>query len=288
MDRHRRPYTVLGAAAVVALIACGDPYLHTNPYDPSHPVDIAIAGPDTIFSLGENAQYTVQANPAWPDTGIVWALDTFTDYFFAAAPNASCTSQFAPGDTILHATTLGAYQSILMPLEPYSFTIGVEAWLGTIDTIHLTNHCNSGFTLDQVRTPRHVGYKQVVVMQRVTRIQLRCPDTHACAALAAGDSAFIWVDGFDALDNQISGLSNPTVNPASGNPTLPYQFTNPAIQAALKTNNPIATCVSRDTTIARTTPIGIRVARVTPLAAGSTWVVATRGALTDSLQIVVH
>ena len=288
--RRRRLYTVLGAAALVALIACGDPYLHTNPYDPAHRVDIAIAGPDTLFSLGEVGQYTVQTSPAWPDTGFVWAIDTFTDYFIVQPPPPAipCGTQVARGDTILHPTVPGSYESVLPPLEPYSFTIAVEVWLGTIDTTFITGQCGGGLTLTAGRAARHIGYKPVVVMQRVTRIQLRCPDTHACAPLTVGDSAFIWVDGFDALDNQISGLSNPTVNPASGNPTLPYQFSNPAIQAALKTNNPIATYVSRDTTIARTTPIGIRVARVTPLAAGTTWVVATRGALMDSLQIVVH
>ena len=63
---------------------------------------------------------------------------------------------------------------------------------------------------------------------------------------------------------------------------------NPAVERAQQTNNPVATYVSRDSTIARATPIGIRVAKVSGVKSGTTWIVATRGALADSLQVVVH
>jgi hypothetical protein len=135
--------------------------------------------------------------------------------------------------------------------------------------------------------PRHVAYKEVVVMQRLTRIQLRCPDTHVCAPLPVADTAFVWVDGFDALGRQIAMLANSTSNPATGNPITPYATTDTAILRVQKGKNPIATYVSRDSTVARMTPVGIRVARVIGVSPGSTWIVATRGALTDSLQIVV-
>ncbi len=286
--------TVVALVALVALVACGDPYLHTNPYDPVYPVEFTITGPDTLFSLGEVGQYVVQTNPPWSDTGFVWGIDTFSYYFDpplptqpAGAPSVPCVTRITLGDTALRGDGTGAYRSVLPPLEPYSFTISIEVSVGTIDTTISALGCN-GPVQPMVTRARHTGYKSVVITQRVTRIQLRCPDTHACAPLAVGDSAFIWVDGFDALNKQIAALTSSTANPADGNPPVPYVTLDTAILRVQKTNDPVVTYVSRDTTIARTTAIGIRVARVTPLQPGSTWVVATRGALSDSLQIVVH
>jgi len=279
------PRVLAIVASLVTLIACGDPYLHTNPYDPVFPVKMTITGPDTLFSLGEVGQYSLQTNPAWPDTGVVWAIDTFTNYFIV---DTTCRVQLAPGDTLLLGNGNGAYQSILPPLEPYSFKVAVEAWLGTIDSTTSAGTCNGGGITVQITAPRHVAYKSVVVMQRLTRIQLRCPNTHACAPLAMGDSAFIWVDGFDALGARIASLANSASNPATGNPIMPYATTDTAILRVQKGNNPIATYASRDSTIAKMTPIGIRVARVIGVNPGATWIVAMRGALMDSLQVVVH
>ena len=280
--------------ALVALVACGDPYLHTNPYDPVYPVEFTITGPDTLFSLGEVGQYTVQTNPPWSDTGFVWGIDTFSYYFDPplppqppGAPSVPCVDRVVSGDTALKGDGSGAYRSVLPPLEPYSFTISIEASVGTIDTLVSANSCTAPVQ-SLITRARHTGYKSVVITQRVTRIQLRCPDAHACAPLAVGDSAFIWVDGFDALNKQIAALTSSTANPKSGNPPVPYVTSDTAILRVQAGNDPVVTYVSRDTTIARTTAIGIRVARVTPVQPGSTWVVATRGALSDSLQIVVH
>ena len=282
---RRRQHALIGTAVLVALVACGDPYLHTNPYDPVFPVQFTIAGPDTLFSLGDVAQYSVQTNPAWPDTGFVWTLDTFTNYFIV--PGA-CFNQVELGDTVLRPVRAGLYQSIKPPLEPYTFTVPIAVWTGTIDSVTQVANCGGpGSRIVFVNEPRHIGYKSVVVTQRVTHIQLRCPATHGCAPLAVGDSAFIWVDGFDAGGSPIVGLASPTVNPATGNPLIPYPSRDTAILRAQRTNNPVATYLSRDSTVARATPIGIRVARVIAVKSGSTWVVATRGALQDSLQIVV-
>jgi hypothetical protein len=277
--------------SLAGLIACGDPYLRTNPYDPAVPVQATITGPDTLFSFGEFGQYSLQTDPVWPDTGIIWATDTFTDYFVVVGTLTSrCATQVTPGDTILLASGNGSYQSIRPPLEPYSFKVAIEAWLGTIDTTVAVNNmqCPGPNGTLQISLPRHIAYKTVVVTQRLTRIQLRCPDTHACAPLLAGDTALIWVDGFDALGRQIAALANSADNPATGNPVVPYATTDTSILRVLKGNNPIATYVSRDSTIARMTPVGIRVARVVGVSPGSTWIVATRGTLTDSLQVVVH
>jgi hypothetical protein len=289
--RRSSAYVAVGALFLSGALACGEQYLHTNPYDPAVPVEITITGPDTLFSAQEIANYTAQVSPAWPDTGFVWAIDTFTDYFIVPTP---CVSQVALGDTILAVDGSGTYRSVLPPLEPYAFKIAVELQLGTVDTsFSAVLTCDGPGVVVHTKTARHVAYKTVVVMQRVTRMQLRCPSTHACAPLTVGDSAFIWVDGFDALNHPILALTSPTANPSSGNPhagnpLTTYVLDNPAIQRAQQTNNPVATYVSRDSTIARATPIGIRVARVTGVKSGTTWIVATRGALADSLQVVVH
>ena len=83
MRAHRAPprrpgAAVAGAALLIIAFACGDPYLHTNPYDPVAPVTITIDGPDTIFSLGQLAQYTATEVPAFPDTALTWTIDTST------------------------------------------------------------------------------------------------------------------------------------------------------------------------------------------------------------------
>ena len=284
MRRHRRLGALIGIAVLTALIACGDPYLHTNPYDPAHVLPIAIVGPDTLFSSGEVARYMVQTSPPWPDTGVLWTIDTFTNY----PSEGGCGPPGPPRDTILLYSGAGTYQAFSPPLEPYKFTIPIEAWLGSIDSTVSSGTCGGGVGTTDVPYPRHVAYKTVVVMQRVTHIQLRCPTTHACAPLAVGDSEFVWVDGYDALGAPITALQDPAANPPSGNPPEPLVTTDTAILRAQTTNNPVATYVSRDTTIARSAPVGVRVARVTAVAPGSTWFVATRGALRDSLQIVVH
>lgn len=288
---RRPPYVMAAALVVAALIACGDPYLHTNPYDPVYPVVGTITGPDTLFSLGEVGHYSVQINPAWPDSGVIWAVDTFSDYFTTQQSLAlnPCIRVAVRGDTALVPTAPGAYESILPPLEPYSFKIAIEVWLGTIDTTVAIDagRCFGPNGTIGIPSPRHVVYKEVVVTQRLTSIRLRCPDTHACTPLTVGDTADIWVDGFDALGGGIKGLFA-SVNPATGNPDIPYVTTDTAILRVQKGNNPIATYVSRDSTIARATPVGIRVAHITAVNPGSTWIVATRGALADSLQVVVH
>jgi hypothetical protein len=48
------------------------------------------------------------------------------------------------------------------------------------------------------------------------------------------------------------------------------------------------TYLVRDTTIARASPVGIRATTITAINSGTTRVVATRGALADSLLLVVR
>ena len=58
--------------------------------------------------------------------------------------------------------------------------------------------------------------------------------------------------------------------------------------AAITTGTPMATFTSRDTTVASVTPVGIRAATVTARKSGTTWIVATRNSLLDSLQLTVR
>lgn len=249
--RGTRVVALVGAAVLVigfTFVACGDPYLHTNPYDPASPVEIAISGPDTLFSYSELATFSAQITPVFPDTAIEWATSD-TDNF---APSGPRTFRVASVD------------SLPLPLYPNTIVVGVMALIGREDT-------TLGINGAAVRSHNwtHVGLKNVVLTQRVVRIQLRCPDTHACDTLAAGATWSVWVDGFDALGYRIVTLTSATANPATG--------------------TPIATFVARDPTVASVSPVGIRAATVTALKSGGiTWIVATRDSLRDSLQVVVR
>jgi hypothetical protein len=282
MSAQSRFRVMVLAAAIVAAaaVACGDPYLATNPYDPVTPVQFTITGPESLFSLGEAAEFSVQTTPAFPDTAFVWSTDTFYDNQKFLGQDT--TTPIADGRLFLASQGAGAYRSLAPPLEPDAFNIAITVSVGNIDTTEAqclgeVNGFSNCFRV-QFKAPRHIAYRNVVVMQRVTRIQLRCPDTHACAPLAVGDSASVWVDGFDALGNAIVALTSSTANPPLGDP----QVTQGA------SDHRVVTYTSRDSTVARATPVGIRVCGVTALKTGTTWIVATRGALADSLQVVVH
>jgi len=249
--RGTRVVALAGAAALVigiTFVACGDPYLHTNPYDPAFPVEIAISGPDTLFSYSQLATYSAQITPVFPDTAVEWA--------------SSDTDNFAPSGA--PTFRVSSVDSLPLPLYPKTIAVSVMALLGQEDT-------TLGINGSAVRSHNwsHVGTKNVILTQRVVRIQLRCPDTHACDTLAAGATWSVWVDGYDALGYQIVTLASATANPATG--------------------TPIATFVARDTTVASVAPVGIRAATVTALkSGGTTWIVAMRDSLRDSLQVVVR
>ena len=270
---ERRIVALCGAAVLVAAFACGDPYKHTNPYDPAVPVEMNITGPDSLFSYGEAAQYTVRTIPAFPDSAITWNIDTTTIHRGGNVDTiigCCLTANPGTGDTVVEGDSLfklkgfGTYQSIAPPLEPVTQTVTVEALIGRVDTTLAT----WGRGAIQTNQYRHYGYKSVVLTQRLTRIQLRCPDTHVCDTLSAGGTWSVWVDGFDALNRQIYALTSSTANPIRGSPIVTYTARNPLI--------------------ASVAPVRIRAANVTALKTGTTWIVATRGSLLDSLALVVH
>ncbi|HTR76727.1 MAG TPA: hypothetical protein VMH39_01395, partial [Gemmatimonadaceae bacterium] len=214
-DAHRR-VALFGLAALTVALACGDPYLHTNPYDSAVPVSFEFSGPDTLFSLGQIGRYHVQTTPPFPDSAFIWVVDT-AQILKTGSDSAVDGTQYVSngGD--------GSIQVRTLPLEPVYTTIGLHADLGTIDTLYnivLPTTVGGYEQWESIRgvLARHIGTKLVVLMQRVTRIQLRCPDTHACDTLSAGGAASVWVDGFDALGKQIAALTSSTANPATGHP----------------------------------------------------------------------
>jgi hypothetical protein len=74
----------------------------------------------------------------------------------------------------------GAVQLVNPPLEPSFVTIAMHAGIGTIDTtVQVYSLACLCTVLKLIHVPRHVGTKTTIVMQRVTRIQLRCPGAHA-------------------------------------------------------------------------------------------------------------
>jgi hypothetical protein len=172
-----------------------------------------------------------------------------------------------PGNLFLKSVGGGVFESIAPPLEPRALRIAIGASVGSIDT---AVSISVGLQIVLVRTHvfRHTGYKTIILMERIARIQLRCPVTHACDTLAVGNAWSVWVDGFDALNRQVYSLTSSTANPSTGPPVVTY--------------------ASRDTTIAYVATVGTRAATVTARQVGSTWIVATRGALSDSLHLVVR
>jgi hypothetical protein len=241
----RRRFALFCPALLVAAVACSD-YAHTNPYDPATEVAIQISGPDTLFSSSELGTFSAQSIPAFPDSAFQWASSDSTVFF----PSGIAT-----------------FRSSAPPLYPLTQTVTVSALVGQQDTTEQENIGGANILINTY-VWRHAAYTQVVLTQRVTHIQLRCPDTHACAPVPADSSWSVWVDGFDALNHGIVGLTTTTVNPLTG--------------------IAVATFTVRDTTVASVLPVGIRAANVTAKKTGTTWIVATRGALLDSLQLVVQ
>jgi hypothetical protein len=217
-----------------------------------------ITGPDSLFSYGEIAHYSVQTVPAFPDTSFLWGIDT------VSLPRPGTTDTLVTGEIVFNPSGQGGYVSIMPPLEPATVTIAVAALLGATDTTVATYDRGT----IQTSVYRHFGYKEVVLTQRLTRIQLRCPDIQACDTLAVGGTWTVWVDGFDRLNHAIITPVGGAANPKRGAPVAMYAV--------------------RDTTVATMVPNGIRVAGVTARGTGATWIVATRGALADSLQLVVR
>lgn len=236
-------------ASLATALACGDPYGRTNPYDPQTPIELSLSGPDSLFSSGEFAQYHVLSAPAFPDTAGAWGV-------------AGC-GLVCP----LKSGGFGRFQVFAPPIEPATQTLTIVVQLGGYDTTNtISNGGGVSFAIPSTAYRRRYT-KDVVITQRVTHLQLRCPDSHTCPPRSVGDSLTVWVDCFDALNGPLTGLTSPTGNIFTGAPLVTY--------------------VSRDPSVATATPVGIRAASVRALKSGSTWIVASRNSLADSVQVVV-
>jgi hypothetical protein len=151
----------------------------------------------------------------------------------------------------------GSFFSHAAPLWPQTETVQVSIGVGRNNLLNLPHYSYA-----------RVFNGSVVVTQRLVQLHARCPDTNICDTLSAGASWSVFMDGFDALGSGIAGLVTPTMNP----PDVPA----------------IAQFIVRDTSIASASPIGMRAASVTAKRSGSTWLIAQRDSLRDSLQLVVR
>ncbi len=190
-----------------------------------------------------------------PDT--LWNASDFAQYSFESVPAITdSTANWSGGSSDFRGDMSGGYLVYTPRLYPETETVSVELDIG--------KYQGMGGGADW----RRQFSKPVVVTQRLVRIQLRCPDVRACDALAAGDAWSVWLDGFDSKGSRPTGMVNPKDNPATG----------PAL----------GTFTSRDTTIATVSAAGARVATVTAVKSGTTWLVASRDLLRDSLQLIVR
>jgi hypothetical protein len=238
-----------GIAAMMISTACYD-YTHTNPFDPATPATASIVGPDTLYSLSQLIQYTVQGDPPFTDSLALWS---------ASDPDA------LRGGTSV-CCSLGYFQLFHAPLYPQTETITISIAIGEHSYTPIG-------ALKEVTSYRRSYSRTIIVTQRLVRLRLRCPAADACDTVTVGGALSIAVDGFDALNAEIDGLgSQQNANPLTG--------------------TPIATFVSRDTTIVGIAPVGVRVANASGRKSGSAWVVAMRIAATDTLRdsvrVVVH
>ena len=139
-----RPSKPLIVVILVAAVACGDPYAHTNPYDPLASVEITISGPDTLFTKGEIGQYTALTVPAFPDSALDWGS--------------------ADNDVLASAGSGQFQDTFRTPLWPATATIRLFVRIGAIDTVG--NNAGALGPAPPITVWRHIGYKDVVVTQR--------------------------------------------------------------------------------------------------------------------------
>jgi len=229
----------------------------------------------TMLACGKDYLHTNPYDPAVPVTITLVSPETLFSYreqvtFRATSVPAfpDTAFWFSSSDSIVFGPSgPNAFSSYAPPLYPATRSVSVLVGLGAYDTIPPLAGAASG-PAPAIKQWRHTLIQQIVLTQRVTNIALRCPDTHTCATVGVGGTWSIWVDGTDALGHEIVALTSSVANPATG--------------------IPVATFAVRDPSIASFVPTGIRVATVTALKSGNTWIVATRGTLMDSLQIDVH
>ena len=154
----------------------------------------------------------------------------------------------------------GLLYSAGAPLWPKTDTVPIAIGIG----LHALNDPFVPYSDSVTRTISG----SVIVTQRLVRIRTRCAGAAACDSLTVGVTTSVFVDGFDALGSGLSGLADSMANPA--------------------TDSSIVVFTIRDPTIATALPVGMRAATVNAKRVGSTWLVAQRDSLRDSLRITVR
>ena len=86
--------SIITAASLLLAFGCGDPYLHTNPYDPAVPVSIVVSGPDTLFSYNELGIFSALTTPPFPDSAVKYASSD--SVAFVPSGPATFTSKAPP------------------------------------------------------------------------------------------------------------------------------------------------------------------------------------------------
>lgn len=87
-----RQTTYAGAFALLVLTAAceiKEPFVRANPLDPASIYDISITGPDSVHSLSERIQLTVQSTPPFPDDDyfVQWTANNYVECVPPGSPN---------------------------------------------------------------------------------------------------------------------------------------------------------------------------------------------------------
>jgi hypothetical protein len=226
------------------------------------------------FACGEPF---LRTNPYDPNVPVTITLDgpdtifnSFEQVFYTAHADPAVFDDssflYQSSNPIFLEAAPGSFFVLIAPMYPASISIPVTVGVGAIDTQPPAAGGNGPAA--HVVVFRHSVTKTIVISQRVKNMALRCPDTHACDPMPVGGTWSVWVDLTDSLGHQMQSFFGPTKNSTTGDPLVIYSV--------------------RDPTIASVVPLGVRVGTVTALKAGTTWIIGTRGALLDSMQLVVH
>jgi hypothetical protein len=211
---ERRTVMLFAVVALLLSLACGEPFLHTNPYDPAVPITVTLDGPDTLFSSFEQAFYTAHADPpVFPDTAF---------FYQSSSP---LILQAAPGSFTVLAT----------PLYPDAFGVEVAVGLGAIDTAK------------GVIAFRHSVTRTIYLSQRIRQIKLRCPDTHVCDPMPVGATWSVWVDPTDSLGHEIQAYFSSVSNAATGTPLVIYSVRDSTIASVVPLGTRVGTVTALKT-----------------------------------------
>jgi hypothetical protein len=124
-----------------------DVYAHTNPYDAQTELTYVIAGPDTLFSVGQIVNYKLQSAPALSDTAGIWSCD--------------CTELAASGGP----GNFEMFGFVPPPVWPETKTVRVNVAIGKYDTTFTVSGANGPVAV-QGHAYRRILSRTIVLTQR--------------------------------------------------------------------------------------------------------------------------